>query len=79
MRKRQKQSSKDQTAEARKKTPTFLLELPLCVTPSQARRLRAHLDAARQFYNAILSEGQRRLRHMRADPGGPAARAIPRA
>src|SRR5690349_15243006 len=79
MRKRQKQSSKDQTAEASKKTPTFLLELPLCVTPSQARRLRAHLEAARQFYNAILSEGQRRLRHMRADPDGPAARALPRA
>ena len=78
MRKRQKQSSKDQTAEARKKTPTFLLELPLCVTPSQARRLRAHLEAARQFYNAILSEGQRRLRHMRADPAWQAARALPR-
>ena len=79
MRKRQKQSIKDQKAEASKKTPTFLLELPLCVTPSQAKRLRAHLEAARQFYNAVLSEGQRRLRHMRADPAWQAARAIPRA
>jgi hypothetical protein len=49
MRTRQKQSSKDQTAEARKKTPTFLLEVPLCVTPGQAKRLRAHLEVARQF------------------------------
>jgi hypothetical protein len=79
MRKRQKQTSKDQTAEARKETPTFLLEVPLHITASQAKRLRAHLEAARQFYNAILSEGQRRLRHMRADPAWQAARAIPRA
>ena len=78
MRTRQQQSSKDETAEASKKTPTFLLELPLCVTAGQAKRLRAHLEAARQFYNAVLSEGQRRLRHMRADPAWQAARAIPR-
>ena len=79
MRKRQKRSSKAQTAEAYKKTPTFLLELPLRVTAGQAKRLCAHLEAARQFYNAILSEGQRRLRHMRADPAWQAARAISRA
>ena len=59
------------------KTPTFLLELPLVVEEGQAKRLRAHLEAARQFYNAILSEGQRRLRRMRADPAWQAARAIP--
>ena len=57
MRKKQKPSPTDQTAEARKKTPTFLLEVPLRVTAGQAKRLRAHLEAARQFYNAILSEG----------------------
>src|SRR5689334_19680412 len=78
MRKRQKRSSEDQTTEARKKTPTFLLEVPLRVTPSQAKRLRAHLEAARQFYNAILSDGQRRLKRIRADPAWQAARAIPR-
>ncbi len=60
------------------KTPTFLLELPLVVEAGQAKRLRAHLEAARQFYNAILSEGQQRLRRMRADPAWQAARAIPR-
>ena len=78
MRKRQKQSPKDQAVEARKKTPTFLLELPLRVTAGQAKRLRAHLEAARQFYNAILSEGQYRLRRMRADSAWQMARAIPR-
>ena len=62
----------------RKKTPTFLLELPLAVEAGQAARQRAHLEAGRQFYNAVLSAGQRRLRQMRADPAWQEARAIPR-
>jgi hypothetical protein len=62
----------------RRTTPTFLLELPLQVTASQAKRLRAHLEVGRAFYNAVLSEGQSRLRRMRADPAWQAARAIPR-
>ena len=78
MRKHRQPATNQQTDEKRKPTPTFLLELPLRVTASQARRLRAHLEAARQFYNAILSEGQRRLRRMRADPAWQVARAIPR-
>ena len=61
-----------------KKTPTFLLELPLVVEAGQAARVGAHLEAGRQFYNAVLSAGQRRLRQMRADPDWQAARAIPR-
>src|SRR5690348_15340965 len=60
------------------KTPTFLLELPLAVDAGQAARLRAHLEAGRQFYNAVLSAGQRRLRQMRADPAWREARTIPR-
>jgi hypothetical protein len=78
MRKKQKPSPTEQAAEARKKTPTFLLEVPVRVTAAQAKRLRAHLEAARQFYNAVLSEGQQRLWHMRADPAWQTARAIPR-
>ena len=74
---RQRETSTDEKTHARKPTPTFLLELPLQVTSGQAKRLRARLEAARQFYNAILSEGQRRLRRMRADPAWQAARAIP--
>jgi hypothetical protein len=60
------------------KTPTFLLELPLVVNSGQSKRIRGHLEVGRQFYNAVLSEGQRRLRRMRADPAWQEARAIPR-
>jgi hypothetical protein len=41
--------------EMKQPPPTFLLELPLQVNESQATRLRAHLEAGRQFYNALLS------------------------
>src|ERR1051326_2761074 len=75
---KQRQRSSAQSTPARRPTPTFLLELPLQVTAGQAKRLRAHLEAARQLYNAVLSEGQRRLRRMRADPAWQAARTIPR-
>ncbi|HEX4205772.1 MAG TPA: transposase, partial [Ktedonobacteraceae bacterium] len=64
--------------EKRPATPTFLLELPLVVDAGQPSRLRAHLEAARQLYNAILSEGQKRLRRMRADPAWHVACTIPR-
>src|SRR5260370_20001655 len=62
---------------SRTKTPTFLLELPLVADAGQAARLGGHLEVGRQFYNAALSAGQRRLRRMRADPAWQAARAIP--
>jgi hypothetical protein len=72
------QATTEQGKERKKRTQTFLLELPLQVNESQAARLRAHLEAGRQFYNAVLSEGQRRLRKMRADPAWQAARALAR-
>jgi hypothetical protein len=72
------QATGDREKEASKRTPTFLLELPLQVSAGQAAHLRAHLEAGRQFYNAVLSEGLKRLRAMRADPAWQAARAIPR-
>jgi hypothetical protein len=64
-----------QSTPPKKKTPTFLLELPLAVQAGEAARLPGHLEAGRQFYNAVLSEGQQRLRQMRADPAqaGPPA------
>ena len=73
------QAPTEQGQATKKRTPTFLLELPLHVNEGQASRLRAHLEAGRQFYNAVLSEGQKRLRRMRADPAWPQARAVPRA
>ncbi|TMD01517.1 MAG: AAA family ATPase [Chloroflexi bacterium] len=43
-----------QSKHSKENTPTFLLELPLEVEAGQARRLRSHLEAGRQFYNAVL-------------------------
>jgi hypothetical protein len=63
-----KKKNEEAEKEPRRKTPTFLLELPLRVDACQAKRIRGHLEAGRAFYNAVLSEGQRRLRQMRADP-----------
>ncbi|HEX4206921.1 MAG TPA: hypothetical protein VHZ51_22495, partial [Ktedonobacteraceae bacterium] len=66
-----------ETGELPRRTPTFLLELPLVVNEHQAKRLRGHLEAGRQLYNAVLAEGHKRLRRMRADPAWQAARALP--
>ena len=76
--KRQGQHKQKEQQEKRPATPAFLLELPLVVDAGQAARLRAHLEAARQLYNAILSQGQKRLRRMRSDPAWQEARALPR-
>src|SRR5258708_39192370 len=57
-----------QSTLPKKKTPTFLLELPLEVEAGEAARLRGHLEAGRQFYNAVLSAGQRRVPPKRARP-----------
>ncbi len=62
----------------RAKTPTFLLELPLQVDWSQERHVRAHLEAARSLYNALLGEAMKRLRCMRNDPAWSKAQAIHR-
>ncbi len=60
------------------KTPTFLLELPLAMTPGQAKRLRAHFETARCLYNTLLGEALGRLGRMWADPRWQAARALPK-
>ncbi len=66
--------------KTRSKTPTFLLELPLSVGQGQARRLRAHFEAARCLYNVLLGEALARLHKMRADPQWQeACAAIPKA
>jgi len=77
MSKRKPKSAKPKH-EPRRKTPTFLLELPLVVNEGQAKRIRGHLEAGRALYNAVLSEGQTRMLRMRADPKWQQARAIPR-
>src|ERR1700730_18321803 len=62
----------------RAKTTTFLLELPLRVDVGQARRLHAHFEVARCFYNNLLGEANRRLKRMRSDPFWQQAQQIPR-
>ncbi len=62
----------------RAKTSCFLLELPLSVPPAQARRVRAHLEAARLLYNTLLGEARARLTRMRNDPTWKAACDLPR-
>jgi hypothetical protein len=62
----------------RKKSPSWVLELPLAIRPDQAKRLQAHLEAARCLYNALLGEAKKRLNRMRSDPAWQEARAIPR-
>src|SRR6266568_2196119 len=75
---KKKPKSEQPEKEPRRKTPTLLLELPLVVNEGQAKRIRGHLEAGRALYNAVLSQGQKRLRQMRADPAWQAARRIPR-
>jgi hypothetical protein len=76
---KKKLKSEQPEKEPRRKTPTLLLELPLVVNEGQAKRIRGHLEAGRALYNAVLCEGQKRLRRMRADPAWQTARSIPRA
>ncbi len=59
------------------KTPTFLLELPLQVNQQQAKRLRAHFEAARCLYNALPGQAMKRLQRMREDPRWQQVRRIP--
>lgn len=48
------------------------------MTGGQAKHLRAHFEAARCLYNALLGEALARLNRMRADPSWQAARALPK-
>ena len=59
-------------------TPSFIVELPLRVAAQQSRRLRAHFEAARCLYNALLGEAMKRLKQMRADPRWQEARMLPK-
>jgi hypothetical protein len=56
----------------RAKTPTFLIELPLKLDWSNEKPLRAHLEAARCLYNALLGGATRSPET--ANSGGWAAR-----
>lgn len=63
---------------ARKTTPTFIVELPLSVTPAEAREMGVRLELGRQLYNACLGEGLRRLERLREQRTWAQACAMPR-
>ena len=63
---------------SRSKTPSFVTELPLQVSPSDEHTLLVRLDVARQAYNACLSECLRRMDLMRQSKAYQAARKLPR-
>ncbi len=48
-----------------KRSPPFVCEVPLRVSPAQERILLARLEAARQVYNACLGQARRRVRLVR--------------
>lgn len=57
----------------RSKTDSFILDLPLRVSPSQEKRLLARLEAGRQVYNACLGESLKRLALLRQSKAYQAA------
>lgn len=65
-------------ARARRRTPTFIIELPLVVSARDEREMLVRLELARQLYNACLGEALRRLDLMRESLAYARARAMPK-
>lgn len=57
---------------------SFVCELPLRVSPADAKKLEKRFEAGRQIYNACLGEGLRVLRLVRESKDWQRARAMPR-
>lgn len=66
------------TGPAPKRTPSFVCEIPLRVTPAQERTLLARFEAARQLYNACLGEARRRVRLIQQSRTYQRARKLPK-
>lgn len=63
---------------AEKRTPSFVCEIPLRVTPAQERALLVRFEAARQVYNACLGEARRRVRLIQQAKVYQRARRLPK-
>ncbi len=63
---------------ARSKTASFVTELPLIVDSKQDAELLSRFQAARQLYNACLSEVMVRMNLVRSSELYQAAKKIPR-
>jgi putative transposase len=59
-----------------KRTPSFVCEVLLQVSPAQERTLLARLEAARQVYNACLGQARRRARLVRESKAYQHARTL---
>ena len=63
---------------ARKKTPSFITEIPLKVDSAQESELLSKFEAARQLYNACLGEAMTRMNLVRNSEAFKVAKKIPR-
>jgi len=63
---------------AKVKTDSFIVEIPLRITPPEEKCLLARLEAARQVYNACLGESLKRLALLRQSKAYQAAQKMPR-
>ena len=61
-----------------KRTPSFVCEVPLRVSPAQERTLLVRLEAARQVYIACLGEARQRVRLVRESKAFQRARTLSR-
>ena len=61
-----------------KRTPSFVCEMPLRVSPAQERTLLARLEAARQVRVTCLGEARKRVRLVRESKAYQHARTLPR-
>ena len=64
------------TDEAPRRTPSFVCEVPLRVSPTQERTLLAHLEAARQVRVTCLGEARKRVRLVRESKAFQKARTL---
>ncbi len=62
----------------RPRTPSFVCEVPLRVTPAEERVLLTRLQAARALYNACLGEALRRWRLVQESRAYQQARRLPK-
>ncbi len=75
----QTDTAEPETASTRRRrTPSFVCELPLRVGPAEERALQARLEAARALYNACLGEARKRLRLVQQSRAYQHARTLPR-
>jgi len=58
---------------AKVRTPSFIVEVPLCTGPHELRTVDVRLAVGCYVYNACLREASRRLRRLRGDPRWAAA------